>query len=307
MIDFYKYCSKYSINIKRVEYHKDYIIVEADDSKKYLLKEKGNSKELFDYFNRIHYSYYLPLISDLDDSIEIYRYYDEISNDIEIKSKEMISSLISLQNKSFYYEEVGEEEFKKIYDNFHRQITDLMEYYYRLNDFIEEFSFPRIDYYVILKYISKIHNILKFSLERLNSWFELHDLNLRKCFLINNLKIDNYCYSDVSFFIDYKDSNKDLLIYDFVSFYKENNNINILELFEFYNSKINLSKSEMELLFCLICIPEKIDFSNDVYKNSVLIVNTIHYIDKTLEFVSEKYKKYQETPEDKFEEQDENI
>ena len=77
-------------------------------------------------------------------------------------------------------------------------------------------------------------------------------------------------------------------------------------LFDIYQKDIFLSEEEILLLKTFICIPKKLEFSKNVYNNTVSIYYLLEYMEKTLSFL-EEYEKYQETDKNEFKEQDKYI
>ena len=56
----------------------------------------------------------------------------------------------------------------------------------------------------------------------------------------------------------------------------------MIECFHTYQSFIPFSYDERVLFFCLISIPIKIEFTDNIYQNIVVIQNRVNYIEKTL-------------------------
>ena len=101
------------------------------------------------------------------------------------------------------------------------KIEYLMNYYLDLQDYIERFSFPRIDYYYLIKNISKFYEVLEKS----------------KYYLDNNDK-----------------------------------------------------ENALKLL------PQKIEFTNNTYQNTVIIKHALDHIEKRLE----EDKEYEKTKKEEF-------
>lgn len=106
-------------------------------------------------------------------------------------------------------------------DEINNKIEYLMNYYLDLQDYIERFSFPRIDYYYLLKNISKFYEVL----------------NKAKYYLDNNEKEK-----------------------------------------------------------ALTLLPQKIEFTNNIYQNTVIIKYALDYIDNILK----KDKEYEKAKKEEF-------
>lgn len=56
------------------------------------------------------------------------------------------------------------------YKRIEKRINYLMDYYLDWQDYIERFSFPRIDYYYLINNISSFYTMLKLSKNYLEKW-----------------------------------------------------------------------------------------------------------------------------------------
>ena len=302
MINVSEVCKKYSISVKKVKYFESYYLLFSNNNV-YLLKQSDcNLKKLFRYFKKISYPYYLKNINSDDDSYELYIYYEDNEKDLLSKGKEIINAISYLQLKSIFYEELLEKEFNNLYENILHDIDYQMKYYLDLHDYIESFSFPRVDYYYLLLNISNIYKILQKSRYYLDLWHQKKIFKIRKCYSIHNVSFANFCFSKSSYFLDFTDCFKDFIFSDFISFYKkEVLSVDMIYLFDYYQKNIFLSEEEFVLLKAFICIPKKLVFTKNIYDNTVSIYYLLEYIENTNSFL-EKYEKNQETNKDKFEE-----
>jgi len=304
MINLEEFLNEYNLEVTKITYYNNYIIIETINDK-YLLKVKdSNKKELFDYLESINYSYYLPIINSYSDYYELYPYYDDKVQDQYTKAKKIVEAFALLQMKSLVYVDYNEDRIKGIYENLVNEIDVTMKYYLDLQDYIEQFSFPNPAYYLLIKNLSNFYELLRKGRLYLDKWYEKTSTeSIRESLLINNLSLDNFRFGDYSYFIDYKDVSKDLVIYDFVNFYKEEIiNLDMISLFDYYKTIFKITISEFYLICALISIPIKIKFSRNAYNDTVRVRRVIDYVIKTLNFISEEDKKYQETNEDKLEE-----
>ncbi len=307
MINLHECIKQNNLVIDRIIINSQYILLEGNE--KYLIIENdNNNKDLFAYFDSIKYKNYQPRINTYQDSYGLYKYESDSTNNLELKAKVLLNTLITLQKKTTLEENITEEESTNIYKYYTSKIDNIMKYYLDLQDNIDELILPRIDYYVLLINISKIYQSLNISHHKLESWYQSKNKKVRKCQLIGNTNLDNFRINKKNYFIDYNKSKKDLLIYDFIDFYQTNfNKINMSKLYKEYISKMDLTSSEKSLLETIICIPKK-NTLNDTIKNNITSINNqLKYIERTIEFVLEEDKKYQETDRDKFKEQNKDI
>ena len=78
-------------------------------------------------------------------------------------------------------------------------------------------------------------------------------------------------------------------------------------LYKQYKEYFPLTKEEKKLLFCLLCIPPKIEFSKYTYQNTVIIQKELEKLDKTFQLFSKENEENQEANQEKFKEQNNNI
>ena len=303
MINLEECFKEWNLTPYKIEKFDSYVVLYGEDGN-YLIKEKDSSKkELFEFLESIHYPYYLPLISSYQDSYELYPYYDDNTSFLPTKGKELLAAFSLLHMESMYVEDVSEDEIREIYEEIQNKITSVFEYYSKLQDFMEEFSFPRIDYYFLIQNVSMFYQILQKAREYLDLWFSSCDGKIRKAYVLHNPFLSNFRICDQSYFIDYHFCQKDILIYDFVEFYKkEYYHFDMKSFFEWYQVKLSLSESEIYLMNALICIPAIVSFKDKVYANTVSIQKELEYIHDTFQFLSEENKENQETNEEKFKE-----
>lgn len=302
MIDIEEICKKYDISLKKVKcFNFGYILFSENNN--YLVKEsKALSQELIKYFESISYPHYLLSINDGSEPYKIFVYNEEKEKDLFLKGKEIIKAITSLQLKSVYYEELLEEDFLKLYKKISSDIDYQMKHYLDLQDYIESFSFPKIDYYYLLLNISSIYKILQKARYYLDLWYQKKVFKVRKCYSIHDVSFSNFCFADCSYFIDFDACYKDFIVSDFSCFYKkEALNVDMISLFRLYQSEVCLSDDELLLLKAFVCIPEKLIFTENTYSNTILIYYLLEYIEKTDLFLEEN-EKNQEANEDEFKE-----
>ena len=291
-------CNKYGIKVDKIKLLSNYYIV-SDEVKSYLLKNKNSSlKELFDYFDNINFNHYLRPLYGFDDYYEIYNYYDEVYSN-EKKYNMLIDSLSELHKKSIYLEEI-DGEFDKLYDDINNEISYLTNYYLDLQDYIERFSFPRLDYHYLIVNISSFNVLLNLAKKKLDDWYESSNHGIRKSIIVGYPNLDNFCSANSGYFKNFDYSKKDYFIYDLVDVFKDKYSDNLYNLFNTYIEFNKLTDSELKLFDSLICIPEKLEFSSNSYNNILCIKEALKYNNKVYEFFLEKNKEDQKTDETKF-------
>ena len=294
MINYIKYCRENNIVIDRVELFSNYALVYSEDGIFLIKKNNVDVKKIFNYFKSINFDYFIfPTI--VKDNYEIYKYYPEYLFDKYGKAKELINVLIELHTKSFSYTEYSDVEKANIYNIYKEKIDNCFTYYLNLQDSIEEMNIIMPSYYLILNNISKFYKLLRFAKYYLEEFYNDDNNHYREAFLVENTSLSNFWFSEKKNFIDLDESKRDLLIFDFVNFYNENyNDIDIISLFNYYNSKVQLNSLELNLFFMFISIPTIIEFTNSDFANVLKVRDAICYVDKALNFISEKNKEDQE-------------
>ena len=291
----------YVNDIIKINYYSDYVIIETK-SKKYLYKNKIDCMvELIDFFKKIRYDYYLPIINDCSDDFELYEYYDEYDIKKESKLDIMIDALLLLHIKSTNYVELFKEDMKIIYDDIIFKIDYLMKYYLDLQDYIEMSYFPKPALYLLINNISKFYELLNLSRMYIEKWFEKENFKSKNVLLINELSNDNFVISDKIYFKNFSKVKRDLFIYDLVNFYKNNyKNKNVVHLINKYSKRFIISEEEYNLFYSLICIPDKIQFINNNLDDLKNVREEVNYVDFTINYISEKNKENKKTDEQKF-------
>lgn len=294
--------TNYLENISKIEYNSKYTIVECND-KKYLLKYKNNKlKEIEEYLNSIEYDYYVSIINSYDDNIYIYPYYDSYDISLDDKYEDIINALSILHIKSCDHVFYNKDEMKVIYDDISSKIDYMMKYYYDLQDYIEELSFPRPALYLLINNISKFHELLKCARFNLDTWYKEESFKSICCLLINNLELDNFIVGEKNYFINFDNSYRDLFIYDLVNFYKSNYSYeNIVKVINKYEKRLGIRNNEYNLFFSLISIPDKIDITNNNIKDIKMVNERIEYVSKTLKYILEKDEENKKTDKYEFE------
>ena len=294
MINYYKCCYDNNIHIDRLEIFSKYVLVYSDKDIFLIKSHNIDIDKLFRYFKVINFVGYIYPIKVTDD-YELYRYYSDCSLDVYDKAKEIINTLVDLHTKSYSFFEYSPSEKEKIYDLYNEKIDKCFSYYLNLQDSIEEMEIIKPSYYLLLNNVSKFYKLLNLSKNYLDKFYNSDNNHYREALLVGNTVFSNFSFSDKKYFIDWDESRRDLLVWDFIFFYKENYKyIDAIGLYDYYNSKISLSDNELNLFFTIISIPEVIDFSGTEFTNTIRVRDTINYVDTTLSFMLEKNKEYKE-------------
>ncbi|MDD5979879.1 MAG: hypothetical protein PUC23_02055 [bacterium] len=285
---------KYKITPLGYVKNKDSLIVSSNNGKYVLKKRKDNIKEFYNYL-RLRNFHYMPEYYNLYDRDSYY--IESFIEDYDIpkydRAEELINIVSLLHNKTTTYEEVDIDDYKKIYEDTLKEINDLVSYYNELNNYIDTEIYMSPSNYLLVRNISKIYASLDFCKNELDSWYEKikNSKKERKVLIHNNLSLDHLLRNEEgSFLISWDNARYDIPIFDIYKLYQNiYDDVDFESLFELYNSKYPLHEDELKLLFILISIPKKIDFSDDEYDNCKKVDYLLNYIIKTEKIISPYY------------------
>ena len=293
MTDLSRYLEKLNIEIKKIKYFTNYIVI----NDKYLVVKKNN--KIIDYLKSINYEYCNESL-DNSDQYELYDYEEEYENK-EAKEKELLKGLLSLHQKTIIEIE-NKEEIDKLYEELKEKIDERMKYYLDLHDYIEEIEYFNPEEYLLIKNLSKFYHLLRLARYKLDNWYQNSNNKYREVLLLGNVSLNNFIFGNKSYFISFDRSTRGNIVYDLVDFY-QNEMLDFNYLFEEYNI---LNDNEKNLFYSLISIMPKIKFTNNHYDNTLNTRKIIDYIDNTL-YLLEEDEKNQETNKDEFKEENNDI
>lgn len=305
MIDDKSILQKYSIKPFGYTKKNNAIIINTKEQKYVLKKRIKNNKDLFNYLKSRSFDYFpYPYNEDEDDIYDIYKYYDDINIPVEEKTFDLINLVSLLHSKTTHYKDIDIDDYKIIYEDIAKRLDYLINYYADVFDLIDMEVYMSPSNYLLARNISKINSLLNFCNNELDEWYELvKDKTKKRVSLIhNNLELNHLIRNNTnSYLISWDHAKIDSPIYDLYHFYKKNNkDINFEEALSLYEQRYPLSNEERKLLFLLISIPEKIDFSYDEYENTKKVDELLMYIYKTDKIISPYYPKKKTEEYDKF-------
>lgn len=273
---------KYSIKPVRYKKMGKAMIIETKDNK-YVLKEKTNNIDMYDYLNTRSFNYYPKVITDRTDEFEITLYEEDINMPLEQKVFDMISLVSLLHYKTSYFKDIDNDDYRKIYEDLSNNILYLYSYYNDLITIIESKVFMSPSEYLLARNITKIFRRLDILNHDVNYWFDIvkNKEKVRQVVLHNNLELSHYIKNANNFLINWDKSKVGIPIFDLYKFYLRNNDYDFLDILNVYEKNYPLLLEEKELLFILIKMPLILDFNNNEYENTKSVRNLIDYIDKT--------------------------
>ena len=98
---------------------------------KYVIKKRNlndDNKDIFAYLESRNFNYY-PNIYIKNNEYEIVDYIEEIEEPKEQKMQDLIDIVSLLHNKTTFYQDINEDDYKKIYEDITNNIEYLKSYY----------------------------------------------------------------------------------------------------------------------------------------------------------------------------------
>lgn len=281
--------------MNKISYISDNKTIEKDtDDRLYRIRRNEN------IYNYLKSKNFYDFIEPLEVS-EKYEIFPNIKDEFVIdkdKAEELVYKLSLLHTKTTSYNEINQEKIDEYYNYLKNKITTTKIYYYDLQDHIESKIFFSPAEQLLMNNISDIHKLINYSEKSLEEWYKVKKTSHKErvAQLHNNLKLTNFIKSEKTYFINWDKSIKDLVIYDFLIFYKnEFFNLEMSSLFSIYQTKYAYTIDEHLLFKTLLSLPEKVTLKKTNYINTIEVNKIIKYVKKTKIFISEYYKEYQNT------------
>lgn len=246
---------------------------------------------LFSYLNsRSFYNY--PKVIAKDDDYITYEYLKELETPKEQQLLDLILVVAKLHNKTVYFKEVTEDKYKEIYDNIKDNVIYLRDYYSGIYDeaFNEIYISPA-KYNFLLNY-SLLNNDLAFILDELDEWFNLvkESNKQRVCLIHNNLSLEHFIKGMDNYLISWDKYTFDTPVMDIVNLYhNEYLTCDFSGILKEYLKNFKLSVDEEKLLFILLSLPEKVNFDDSEFNNTINVANLVDYIKRTEKLIRPYY------------------
>lgn len=280
-------------NIKPHRYMKTGKVTIVDDKMgRFIIKEKTNKEEIFNYLKSRSFDYYPKII--VDEDYEISEYIENIEYPNEQKIIDLINLVSLLHNKTTHYKEVDFDDYKKIYEDIENNIEYLYSYYSDLITLIETHVYMSPSEYLLARNISKIFSALNFCKGEIEKWYKLVETKTKQRHVVlhNNLELTHFIKNDKSYLISWGKSKIGIPIFDLYILYRRHAlEYDFSEILKQYELNYPLLEDEKKLLFILITLPNKIELSNNEYKNTNYLNEQIDLLYKTEQLISPYYSK----------------
>ena len=290
--------NKYNIVPKKISY-KNKLKIITTQNQSYCLKVKENqSNNIYEYLRNQNFNNFISPINDSADSYEIYLYIPENKVDKESKALELIHILSLLHTKTTIYKEINLEQIKSEYEKISNNINELLLYYYNLQDYIEINEYMSPAEYYLIRNINKIYISLNNAKYDIDKWYKLKEKETseRQVLLHNKVSLDHFIKSENNYLINWTNSNKGNVVYDFLYFFRNDyKQLEMINLFKIYQSKYPYTDDEKFLFQALIQIPWKVTFEENNYINTLKVKELLDYLEKANHLILKYNEKNQKT------------
>lgn len=255
----------------------------------FVIKEKSNSKvsDAYSYLLSRNFDYF-PSIVNSERGFNVFEYIDEVDTPKEQKALDMMDLVALLHNKTTYYKEISEDNYKEIYENLNNNIMYAEHYYNELFNILIEETFMSPSSYLLIRNIYKIFSALAYCHNELDDWYEIvkNEKKSRVAFVHNNLETDHFIRNTKGYLISWEKSRTDIPILDLIHFYqKEYMDLDFESLFKRYMKSYPLNEDEKKLLCIVISIPPIINLEGREATKVKNIRQKLDYVFKTEKLV----------------------
>lgn len=272
---------------KGYEYKNKAVIVDTDKGK-YVIKNKCNNYDIYDYLNAKGFYNYPKCISNRHDDYDLSLYIEDTIVPNEQRIEDLIKVLSYLHYKTSYYQEFDLDEIKKIYEDVKNNLFNLISYYSELNDYFDREIFLSPAKYLLIRNISLIYKMIDYGINKIELWYQLASKcqKYRTCLIHNNVSVEHLIINEHNYLVSWDKSKIERPIYDLLEFYKKYYKFMKLEdVLCFYEHDNCFSEEEKCLLLIYLSLPKKLEFSNNEMNNVINVNNEILYLNKVYEYI----------------------
>lgn len=250
---------------KKITLKNNVRIIDSGDEKFVIKRREKTLDSLYQYLKSRSFTYF-PEILYQTENFDIYRYVEDAPISIEERANDLINLVTLLHSKTTYYKDIDENTYKELYENTLKKIEYLEQYYQDILEVIEQEEYMSPSNYLFARNVSKLFAALSYCRYQIEKWYQIIEekKRIRIVNLHNHLSLEHYLSSDKPYLISWRKSKKDIPIYDLIQFYqKYYQDLDFYELLRNYEMHYPMLKEEKILFFCLISLPEKIEFYGD--------------------------------------------
>lgn len=280
--------NNYISSIQRIEILQNQALLYTNDGI-YIYIPSCSSKEIYSYLLEIGFLNIYSLINHFDDSFQLIQVDGE-------RNKERLFLLEEYYLKSSKMVSFDNKIVSKIYEKCLHRFHHTYQFYFDVQNRIEEMYFPRKPFYFLLLQMSDIYHLLSLGEYFLKEWIQLNPTEYRDVLILRKIDSNNFWGNKI---VDVSSSRRDYYIYELANYYSmyfEEDSI-LDEINQFMDS-FPITKEDMLLFYALISNVEEFDLEGFESEEKI-----IKYVSKTSSFLLEKNKEYQETKEEMLKEQ----
>lgn len=273
-------------------------IVETETDKLVIKKRNTDLEEIFNYLKSRSFEY-IPEIIYRTENYDVYKYINDTYLEKEEKMLDIIKLVTLLHSKTTFYKEIDDDTYKELYENLTERIDYLYNYYNDIADIIENYDYMSPSNYLFIRNISKLFASLEYSKYQLNNWYQIIEekKRIRVVNIHNNLSLEHYLLDERPYLISWDSSKRDLPIYDLITLYKKYyKELDFCDLFRIYESNYPLLKEEKNLLFCLLTVPDKLDFNDTEFNCCKKVKKFYEYLFATERLINDYLPHEKEQP-----------
>ena len=256
---------------------------------KYVIKKNNKKDDILSYLDNRNFNYY-PHIYDKDSNYELVEYLKDTDIPREQKMNDLVKLVSLLHNKTTYYKEVDEADYKELYEDLLNNLEYLEEYYTDLITIIESKVFFSPSEYLLASNITLIFDSIRYARDMTLKWYETISKKthkMRVSVIHNNLSLDNYIKNNKDYLTNWDKSKIDIPIFDLYKLYLRNyNEFDFFDILKIYEKEYPLKDEELLLFYILISMPNKIEFNTNNYDMCIKIEDEVDKLLKSSELIT---------------------
>lgn len=271
-------------------------IVDTGDEKLVIKKREKKLDDLFHYLRSRSFECFPEIIYSTD-NYDIYKYVDDTKLEREEKLLDIIKIVTMLHSKTTFYKDIDDDTYKELYEKIISRIDYLYNYYSDIIEVIESYEYMSPSNYLFARNVSKLFASLDYAKYQINNWYNIIEekKRIRVVNIHNNLRLEHYLFDDRPYLISWDKSKRDIPIYDLISLYRNYyNEVDFCDLFKLYEGYYPLLEEEKYLLFCLVTIPEKLDFNGKEFELCKRVKKFYDYMNATDRLINDYVPKEKE-------------
>ena len=261
---------------------------------KYVIKKMIRNSDFYDYLLTRNFNYFPKIYSNINDEIELMDYINETDIPDEQKLEDLTYLVSILHLNTQFDKNIDLDKIKEIYETTIDKLNELLTYYQKTQDIIEEEIYMSPANYLLIRNISLIYKAISLAKEYIDKWYkEIENIkSVRYAYIHGNLRKEHLLENDKLYLISWDNSTIDLPIKDLNTFYKNSyRDIKLIDMLNIYEKKNLLKKEEKYYLFSMLLMPKKIEFSDDEYLKTKQVRELIDYTETILEELENYSKK----------------